>query len=1084
MPNNLNFIKNNFKPDKITQKNILDFLIKQESSLQKMLDNANGDVLVELQNMRTIANINDKIPKINEKLYAELLDTITLDKKRPLNLIYDERLKKLTLTQEKIYKVLAKIEEDLIDEQDTSIKNKDKTESKFKDMSKLDLEKYIKDLVNKEFENYDANGTNVVGSILSGVLGAGALKYLYNKIKPSKEKINKLEEKKKIEDKKKIEEQKKKVDKKTNKKPEKKVSSKMEKFSSKIKKLKSFKKLSAKILTKAVALGLQPEIWILLELIDVFNKVANYWADVTKYIETRYWSPIDKLEEFIFAFCAGASEWLKENLELIEFLNELILEVFKSTREFIDCLENPVVKELLNIVSTIMPLGKLLGLISELIDKEIKKCLQTGLYGPECGIEVLNYWYSFSEIRAFDKFFDYMGMNPHLDNAKKQGYVKTGYFKSAKLVGTSTDIAKSYTTEELKQMIAQGDLSRETMNKVTMALTSKTKYTDFDVMKLRAVNNNLDPLINSLSINTTPFGKKWNEFAQLCYSQVKLHPSQCILEGHYLKEKFLTEIAPNIFSYDNKEESINEAKEFFNLLYKEILNSKINTKDIELWRTNPTYWLFFTVYGTVILSYKIRDVIGFEKLKKQYKMIKPKIANGSAVINKVIGHFDVSTMKLIPLFAQQNDIVFKEYFKNNIIVSQKQDYTTIGTTSSSVSSVSSNTTKQDINITPGVSQTPKIESTAKLGDVQSIVYDFLTNKMKLTKEQAAGVMGNIMQESSFNPKAHNKQGGGDGAFGLCQWRGERLRKLREFAKGRDINDPTVQMEYLLEELSTTEKRAFDALKKATTVEEASIAWSEKFERAGKGAENSKRIGYANSYYNAVSNATVQGNVATEATQVTPSTSGTPNVQTVQTPQNISGNGIEMAAGYARRYAHAKSQGRCARYVANALQAVGFKFQRQGSAYMYHTNGVLKKMGFNIVSNDYRGFKPQIGDVCVINRFGNHKHGHICIWDGRNWISDFIQRNASPYKDGAPNGAWIYRYGGTALEPIKEMQTDFNNYSEVENFNFDKPVQSFEQQKQQRQQVENPIVNINEKENTRLEQTKAEDLFYLKIENCV
>ena len=39
-------------------------------------------------------------------------------------------------------------------------------------------------------------------------------------------------------------------------------------------------------------------------------------------------------------------------------------------------------------------------------------------------------------------------MNPHLDNAKKQGYVKTGYFKSAKLVGTSTDIAKSYTTEE------------------------------------------------------------------------------------------------------------------------------------------------------------------------------------------------------------------------------------------------------------------------------------------------------------------------------------------------------------------------------------------------------------------------------------------------------------------------------------------------------------------------------------------------------------------------------------------------------------------------------------------------------------
>ena len=35
----------------------------------------------------------------------------------------------------------------------------------------------------------------------------------------------------------------------------------------------------------------------------------------------------------------------------------------------------------------------------------------------------------------------------------------------------------------------------------------------------------------------------------------------------------------------------------------------------------------------------------------------------------------------------------------------------------------------------------------------------------------------------------------------------------------------------------------------------------------------------------------------------------------------------------------QSKGACAKYVANALEHGGFNFQRQNSAYMYHSNNI-------------------------------------------------------------------------------------------------------------------------------------------------
>lgn len=66
-------------------------------------------------------------------------------------------------------------------------------------------------------------------------------------------------------------------------------------------------------------------------------------------------------------------------------------------------------------------------------------------------------------------------------------------------------------------------------------------------------------------------------------------------------------------------------------------------------------------------------------------------------------------------------------------------------------------------------------------------------------EQAAAVLGNIAQESTYNPTAVNPDGG---ASGLCQWLGGRLENLKAFAasNGADWTDLTSQIQFACMEL--------------------------------------------------------------------------------------------------------------------------------------------------------------------------------------------------------------------------------------------------------------------------------------------
>jgi len=102
--------------------------------------------------------------------------------------------------------------------------------------------------------------------------------------------------------------------------------------------------------------------------------------------------------------------------------------------------------------------------------------------------------------------------------------------------------------------------------------------------------------------------------------------------------------------------------------------------------------------------------------------------------------------------------------------------------------------------------------------------------MGLTPIQAAGIVGNLKQESStFNTK---DVGDGGESIGIAQWSSIR-RKDFEKVFGKEFKDSTFQeqLQFIWWELNNTEKRALDKLKTATTAAEAAALFDEFYERS-------------------------------------------------------------------------------------------------------------------------------------------------------------------------------------------------------------------------------------------------------------
>lgn len=110
---------------------------------------------------------------------------------------------------------------------------------------------------------------------------------------------------------------------------------------------------------------------------------------------------------------------------------------------------------------------------------------------------------------------------------------------------------------------------------------------------------------------------------------------------------------------------------------------------------------------------------------------------------------------------------------------------------------------------------------------------------------AAGVVGNFMQESGkdLNPAAYNKA---EDAFGIGQWRGDRLSNLRKFAAdtGRDVNDINTQLEFSVWEKEGPEAGNWSKIKDAPDAATAATLFDKHYERSA-GLHTQQRVDYAN-----------------------------------------------------------------------------------------------------------------------------------------------------------------------------------------------------------------------------------------------
>ena len=103
-------------------------------------------------------------------------------------------------------------------------------------------------------------------------------------------------------------------------------------------------------------------------------------------------------------------------------------------------------------------------------------------------------------------------------------------------------------------------------------------------------------------------------------------------------------------------------------------------------------------------------------------------------------------------------------------------------------------------------------------------------------------------------------------------------------------------------------------------------------------------------------------------------------------------------------AQPRSRGLCAMYVRSAIEQAGAPtFGFPGNACEY--TEFLPKLGFRkIATHKSSNYKPSAGDIMVFASKPGHRSGHIAMYNGKMWVSDFKQ----------PKGMWVAK--AYELEP--------------------------------------------------------------------
>lgn len=103
--------------------------------------------------------------------------------------------------------------------------------------------------------------------------------------------------------------------------------------------------------------------------------------------------------------------------------------------------------------------------------------------------------------------------------------------------------------------------------------------------------------------------------------------------------------------------------------------------------------------------------------------------------------------------------------------------------------------------------------------------------------------------------------------------------------------------------------------------------------------------------------------------------------------------LDASARYATEHAEKRSVGLCAMYVRKAIRAGGIPLYQGGDAWTYKY--LLPLLMFEEVDKEA---PRRVGDIVVFQPIGGRRYGHIALWNGKQWVSDFKQRSIIVHSD--------------------------------------------------------------------------------------
>ena len=102
--------------------------------------------------------------------------------------------------------------------------------------------------------------------------------------------------------------------------------------------------------------------------------------------------------------------------------------------------------------------------------------------------------------------------------------------------------------------------------------------------------------------------------------------------------------------------------------------------------------------------------------------------------------------------------------------------------------------------------------------------------------------------------------------------------------------------------------------------------------------------------------------------------------------------LNAAIAHLQNSAFEHSKSRCGEFVHNAIDAGGITLNTSYNPHGKSASGygpILRHAGFRTVAPSE---EPQKGDVVVFQPVDGHPDGHVAMFDGKQWISDFRQRD--------------------------------------------------------------------------------------------